>query len=132
MEDQRQIAEMIIGNIDDYGYVQSSVDELSLATNVRPERIVEVLKIIQTFHPPGVGARDLRECLLLQLERDGKQDTLEHRIVSECMEALGKRHIHEIARTLDTTVEEVRSAIARISQLEPRPGRVFLSGHNPD
>ena len=91
---------------------------------------LEVLKIIQTFHPTGVGARDLRECLLLQLERDGKQVTFEHRIVSECMEALGKRHIHEIARTLDTTVEEVQSAIARIASLEPRPGRGFLPENN--
>jgi RNA polymerase sigma-54 factor len=130
MEDQRQIAEMIIGNIDDYGYLQSSVDELSIATNIRPEKIGEVLKFIQTFYPTGVGARDLRECLLLQLERDGKQNTHEHRIVSECMEALGKRRIPEIARTLDTTVEEVRSAIARIGNLEPRPGRAFLSGNN--
>jgi len=130
MEDQRQIAEMIVGNIDDYGYLQSSVDELSFATNIRPEKIFEVLKIIQTFHPTGVGARDLRECLLLQLERDGKQGTVEHRIVSECMEALGKRRIPEIARTLDTTVEEVQSALARIANLEPRPGRVFLSDSN--
>src|SRR5213075_3064862 len=130
MEDQRQIAEMIIGNIDDYGYLQSSVDELSFATNIRPERIHEVLKIIQTFHPTGVGARDLRECLLLQLERDGKQGTIEHRIVSECMEALGNRRIPEIARTLDTTVEEVQSALARIANLEPRPGRAYLSDNN--
>src|SRR2546426_688576 len=130
MEDQRQIAEMIIGNIDDYGYLQSSVDELSFATNIRPERIFEVLKIIQTFHPTGIGARDLRECLLLQLERDGKQDTLDYRIVNECMEALGKRRIPEIARTLDTTVEEVQSAIGRIANLEPRPGRAFLSDSN--
>src|SRR6185503_20980564 len=130
IEEQRQIAVTIIGNINDYGYLQSSVDELSFATNIRPERICEVLKIIQTFHPTGVGACDLRECLLLQLERDGKQDTLEYRIVSECMEALGKRRIPEIARTLDTTVEEVRSAIARIANLEPRPGRAFLSDNN--
>src|SRR6266516_3229298 len=130
MEDQRKIAEMIIGNIDDYGYLQSSVDELSFATNIRPEKIFEVLKIIHTFHPTGIGARDLRECLLLQLERDGKQDTLEYRIISECMEALGKRRIPEIARTLDATVEEVQSAIARIGNLEPRPGRAFLSDNN--
>jgi len=106
------------------------VDELSFSTNIRPEKIFEVLKIIQTFHPTGIGARDLRECLLLQLERDGKQDTLEYRIISECMEALGKRRIPEIARTLDTTVEEVQSALARIANLEPRPGRAFLSDSN--
>ena len=129
IEDERLIAEMIIGDIDGYGYLQSSVDQLSFATNIRPETIFEVLKIIQTFHPTGIGARDLRECLLLQLERDGKQDTIEYRIVNECMEALGKRRIPEIARALDTTVEEVQSAIARIAHLEPRPGRVFLSGN---
>ena len=130
MEDQRQLAERIIGNIDEYGYLQSSVEELSFATIIRPEKIQQVLKIIQTFHPTGVGARDLRECLLLQLERDGKQDTTEHRIVSECMEALGKRRIPEIAQTLGTTVEEVWSAIARIGNLESRPGRVFLSDND--
>src|SRR6266581_4000943 len=91
--EQRQIGEMIIGNIDDYGYLQSSVDELAFATNIRPEKILEVLKVIQTFHPTGVGAHNLRECLLLQLERLGRQDTLEFRIVNEHMEALGKRRI---------------------------------------
>src|SRR5437762_12782474 len=130
MKDKRLIAEMIVRNIDDYGYLQSSVDELCYATNIRPERIHEVLKIIQTFHPTGVGARDLRECLLLQLERDGKQDTLEYRIVSEYMEALGKRRIPEIARGLGTTVDEVQKALARIANLEPRPGRSFLPDNN--
>ena len=130
MEDQRQIAELIIGKIDDYGYLQSSVDEISITANFRLERIFEVLKIIQTFHPAGVDARDLRECLLLQLERDGRQGTIEYRIVGDCMEALGKRRIPEIARSLDTTVEEVHSAISRIANLEPRPGRGFLSHNN--
>src|SRR5213078_3685796 len=130
MEDQRQIAEMVIGNIDDYGYLQSSVDELAFATNIRPEKILEVLKVIQTFHPPGVGARNLRECLLLQLERDDKHDTLEYRIVSEFMEALGKRRIPEIARGLEATVEEVQKSVGRIGNLDPRPGRAFLPDNN--
>jgi len=59
-DEQRPIAEMIIGNIDDYGYLKAGVDELSFSTNIPQERILEVVKIIQTFHPPGVGARDLR------------------------------------------------------------------------
>src|SRR5881628_3609093 len=67
-EDQRQIGEMIVGNIDDYGYLQSSVDELAFATNISPEKILAVLKVVQSFHPAGVGARNLRECLALQLE----------------------------------------------------------------
>src|SRR2546428_3021310 len=129
-EEQRQIGQMIIGNIDDYGYLQSGVDELAFATNIRPEKILEVVKVIQTFHPPGVGARDLRECLMLQLERDGKQGTLEYRIVSEYMEALGKRRIPEIARGLGTTADEVQKAMTRIGNLEPRPGRAFLPDNN--
>src|SRR5256886_1410472 len=62
-DEQRSVAEMIIGNIDDGGRLQSSVDELAFATNIPAEKITDVLKIIQTFDPPGVAARDLRECL---------------------------------------------------------------------
>jgi len=51
------------------------VEELAFSTSIPPEQIVEVLKVVQSFHPPGVGARDLRECLLLQLERDKKETT---------------------------------------------------------
>jgi RNA polymerase sigma-54 factor len=85
-----------------------------------------VLKVIQTFDPPGVGARDLRECLMLQLERTGQQDSLEYRIISEFMEALGKRRIPEIARGTGTEVDEVQDALENIARLEPRPGRAFL------
>ncbi len=129
-DEQRQIAEMVIGNIDDFGYLQSSADELAFATSIASERIQEVVRIIQTFHPAGVGARDLRECLLLQLEREGRKDTLEYRIVDEYMEALGKRRIPEIARGLDVTVEEVQEALKRIANLEPRPGRAFAPDNN--
>jgi RNA polymerase sigma-54 factor len=129
-DEQRQIAELIIGNIDDYGYLKSSVDELAFSTNIPADKILEVLKVIQTFHPPGVGARDLRECLMLQLERQGKQETLEYQIINECMEALGKRRIPEVARTLGVTVDQVQEAFARIASLEPRPGREFLPDNN--
>ena len=125
-EEQRGIAELIIGNIDDYGYLKATVEELSASTNLPPEKISEVLKVIQTFDPPGVGARDLRECLLLQLERAGQQDTLEYRIVRDFMDALGKRRIPEIARGTGRTIEEVQDALGRIARLEPRPGRAFL------
>lgn len=124
--EQRQVAEMIIGNIDDYGYLQASVDELAFSTNIPAERIVDVLKVIQTFHPPGVGARDLRECLLLQLERADKTGSLEYRIVENHMDALGKRRLPEIARALGISVDEVQDAVERIGHMEPRPGRDFL------
>jgi RNA polymerase sigma-54 factor len=125
-EDRWPIAEMLVGNVDEYGYLKATIEELASSTGLSADKILEVLKIIQTFEPAGVGARDLRECLLLQLERQGQQNTLEYRIVSEFMDALGKRRIPEIARGTETTVEQVQEALARIARLEPRPGRAFL------
>ena len=125
-EDQWPIAEMVIGNIDEYGYLKTAVEELSASTGLPPDQIAEVVKAIQTFDPPGIGARDLRECLLLQFERLGQQNTLEYRIVNEFMDALGKRRIPEIARGTDTSVDDVQEALERIARLEPRPGRAFL------
>lgn len=125
-EEQKPVAEMIIGNIDDFGYLKASVDELSFSTNIPSEKITEVLKIIQGFHPPGVGARDLRECLMLQLERAGREKSIEYKIVRDYMEALGKRRMPEIARGLGVSVEVVQEAVKSISHLEPRPGRDFL------
>jgi len=125
-DEQRQIAEMIVGNIDDYGYLKAAIEELSFSTAIPTEKITEVLKIIQTFHPVGVGARDLRECLLLQFERQGRESTLECRIVRDFMDALGKRRLPEIARATGEDVIDVQEAVARIALMEPRPGRAFL------
>jgi RNA polymerase sigma-54 factor len=125
-DEQRSIAEMIIGNIDDFGYLQASVDELAFSTNIPAEKINEVLTVVQSFHPPGVGARDLRECLLLQLDRADRKDSLEYKIIDQHFDALGKRRLPEIARGLSLTVDEIQQAVERISHLEPRPGRAFL------
>ena len=125
-DEHRIIAELIVGNVDDYGYLKASVEEISAANNIPAETITEILKTIQTFDPPGVGARDLRECLMLQLERAGKEETLEYRIVRDFMDALGKRRIPEIARGVSRTVEEVQESLAKIARLEPRPGRAYL------
>ena len=129
-DEQRGIAELIIGNIDDYGYLKATVEEMAVSNNLPADKIAEVLKAIQTFDPPGVGASDLRECLMLQLERAGRQESLEYRIVRDHMEALGKRRIPEIARGTGCTVEEAQEAMGRIARLEPRPGRAFLPDAN--
>lgn len=125
-KEQWPIAEMLVGNIDDYGYLKASLEELAFSTGLPQDRIMEVLKVIQTFDPPGVAARDLRECLMLQLERQGQQASLEYRIVRDFMEALGKRRIPEIARGTGTEVDEVQDALENIARLEPRPGRAYL------
>jgi RNA polymerase sigma-54 factor len=125
-DEQRPIAELIVGNIDDYGYLKATIEELSFSTGIPQDKILEVLLIIQSFHPVGVGARNLRECLMLQLERADKTHTLEYRIIRDHMEALGKRRMPEIARGTGQDVLDVQKAIARIGDLEPRPGRAFL------
>ncbi|HWQ92094.1 MAG TPA: RNA polymerase factor sigma-54 [Clostridia bacterium] len=125
-EDKWPVAEMLIGNIDDYGYFKATVEELAASTGVAPETIQGVLEVVQSFEPAGVAARDLRECLMLQLERSGQKDSLEYRIVSDFMEALGKRRIPEMARGTGTEVDEVQDALENIAKLEPRPGRAYL------
>jgi RNA polymerase sigma-54 factor len=129
-QEQWPVAEMLIGNIDEYGYLKATIDELTVSTGVPAEKILEVLKVIQSFDPSGVGARDLRECLMLQLERSGQQESLEYRIVNEFMEALGKRRIPEIAKGTGTEVDEVQDALENIARLEPRPGRAYLSDND--
>jgi RNA polymerase sigma-54 factor len=125
-EDERGVAELLIGNIDDFGYLMATVEELAATTSLPVDQILKVLKVIQGFEPVGVGARDLRECLMLQLERAGKQETLEYRIIRDHMDALGKRRIPEIARGTSQDVDDVQDALARIGRLDPRPGRAFL------
>jgi RNA polymerase sigma-54 factor len=126
-DEEQAIAELVIGNIDDYGYLMATIDELATSTSLPPEKISEVLKVVQTFDPAGVGARDLQECLLIQLSRASQQETLEYAIIRDYMDALGKRRIPEIARGTNRSLDDVQEALARISRLEPRPGRSFLT-----
>jgi RNA polymerase sigma-54 factor len=125
--DDRKAAELIVGNIDDDGFLQSTPEEMALSSGVPKEDFEKMLGLIQGFYPPGVGARDLRECLLIQLQREGRENSLEYRIVSEHMEDLGKRRFPEIARRMDISVEEVQRAVNRIARLNPRPGQVFAA-----
>ena len=124
------VAEMLIGNVDEYGYLKATLEELAASTGLPSARILEVLKVVQSFDPPGGGARDLRECLLLQLQRSHQEDTLEYRIISDFMEALGKRRIPEIARGTGTEVDEVQDSLENIARLEPRPGRAYLADND--
>src|SRR5207302_4964217 len=86
--DDRKTAELIIGNIDDNGFLQSTPEEMALSSGVPKEDFEKMLGLIQSFYPPGVGARDLRECLLIQLQRAGRDSRLEYRIISQHMEDL--------------------------------------------
>src|SRR3989440_9636481 len=125
--DDRKTAELIIGNIDDVGFLQSTTEEMALNSGIPQEDFEKMLALIQGFYPAGVGARDLRECLLIQLQREGRERSLEYRIVSEHMEDLGRRRFPEIARRMGISVEEVQKAADTIARLNPRPGQVFAA-----
>src|SRR5205814_1750871 len=81
-------------------------EEKALNSGIAKEDFEKMLALIQSFYPPGVGARDLRDCLLIQLQREGKESSLEYKIISEYMEDLGKRRFPEIARRMNVNVEE--------------------------
>jgi len=124
---QRKIAELIIGNIDDLGFLQLSPEEMSQNTGLDVADIQTVLEVIQMFHPVGVGTRDLRECLLVQLRRLGKAESMEYRIVAHHLEDLGKHRFPEIARRLNSTPEQIQKCADFISTLDPKPGQLFTA-----
>ena len=123
----RKTAELIIGNTDDNGFLQSTPEEMALSSGIAKEDFEKMLALIQSFYPPGVGARDLRECLLIQLQRDEKENSLEYKVISEHMDDLGKRRFPEIARRMNLSVEEVQKCANRIARLNPRPGQAFAA-----
>ncbi len=123
----RKTAELIIGNIDDNGFLQVTPADMSLNTGIAEEDFEKMLLLVQSFYPPGVGARDLRDCLLIQLKRAGKQTSLEYKIIEDHMTDLGKRRFPEIARRMGISVEQVQKCANSIAQLDPRPGQIFAA-----
>jgi RNA polymerase sigma-54 factor len=123
--DTREVGEAIIGNLDDDGYLVATVEELSRMGPWPIEQVEATLALVQRFDPIGVAARDLQECLTLQLRHIGLESTPTERIISEHMKALQKRRFPEIARALGIYVDEVQDAAENIAKLEPRPGRAF-------
>lgn len=128
-EDERslEIGAYIIGNLDDSGYLVCPLDEIARTFGTSEEEIEKVLGIIQTFEPAGVGSRDLRECLLIQLETKGLADSLAARIVSEFFEEFKQRKYLDISKKLRISLKEVQNQASVIGQLNPKPGLDIFS-----
>jgi len=122
-QDDLAVGEYLIGSIDENGYLQTTVEEVSESFGVPPEKIEDLLAQIQKFEPAGVGARNLQECLWIQLVQRKQEGTLAGRIVQEQFENLLSKRFGEIARALKCTVEEVQAAGDLIATLDPRPGQ---------
>ena len=126
-EEDTRIAEEIVGNIDEDGYLKVTVEEVSKSLGQPAPSIEKVLALIQTLDPPGVGARDLREALLIQISKSEKISSLARKIVEEHFNLLEKKHLQDIARKLGVSEDSVKIAFHEIARLEPKPGRIFYS-----
>ncbi len=121
----RAAAEAIIGNLNDDGFIDGSLEEAAAMGRFTPEEMQKALLIVQQFDPTGVAARDLRECLLLQLEARGHGERLACRMIREHFHELQNHKLPDVARKLGTTAEVVVEELKLIRELDPRPGRRY-------
>lgn len=127
----RADAEVIIGNLTEHGYLDSPLEELAILLQIPIRRLEDALARVQTLDPPGVGASDLRECLLLQLDSLGIGDGLEAEIVDEHLDEVARNHFPQLAKKLHLPLETVTEAITNIRILDPSPGSRFKTSGNP-
>jgi len=124
-DEDRKIGEFIIGNLDPDGFLDISSEEIAEMLSIDEERVARVLEVIKTLDPTGVGASDLRECLLIQLAQAKCEDSLPWLIVRDHFDDLLQRRYPDLSRKLKRPVKEVQVAAEEIGKLDPRPGARF-------
>ena len=124
---EKEIGTYLIGNIDDDGYLQCQTEEVVTVLGCDEAQICAVLKVIQSFDPPGIGACNLQESLLIQLHHLEMDDSLASKIVRQCLSQLDERYFQKIAKSFGVTVSEVVAAAGLIRSLDPKPGSRFNS-----
>jgi RNA polymerase sigma-54 factor len=124
-QEEERIGSLIIGNLNKDGYLDVSDEEIANSSGSSPEKVEEIISIIQTFDPVGVCARDLSECLLIQAKFLGLDDTIVIDIITNHLSNLEKKNYKAICKALKKSMDEVVSAINVIKSLEPKPGRQF-------
>lgn len=135
-KDEREIAEFLIGNLDECGLLTIDIAVVADAFWVTPRSVGRILKKIQTLDPVGVGARDRRECLMIQLKSAGQTQTLAMKIVKDHWNDLMERKLDLIRKLLKSSMTEVQQAVEQIGELNPNPGLSIDAGDaltiNPD
>lgn len=126
----RELTEFIIGNIDDDGFLHTTIEELSLRHGLPLEDLRRAKETVQSFEPAGVGAENLRECLLLQLERSGRKASLAHRIIDHHLEDLAHKRYTVLSKKLAAPPDQISRAVEIISSLDPRPAQGFTQSSN--
>lgn len=126
-EKELEIVQYLIYEMDDNGYIavdfQEVADDLSCDTGA----VEECLSVIQNMEPAGIGARDIRECLQIQLKRKNKENSLEYTIVTECINEVATNDVDKISKTLKVARQKAQDAISYIKKLNPRPASTLLS-----
>lgn len=123
--EEERIGSAIIGNLDKDGYLEATADEIAALTQMEASEVERVLEIMHSFDPPGVCARDLRECLLTQCAQLGLQDSIVVKIIQNNLKQLETKNYKAIARAHGISINDVVSAVEVITRLEPKPGRQF-------
>jgi len=123
----KEVALFMIGAINDQGFLDQGLTDIVSQCGCTLDDAKDAKSLIQTFTPDGVGAEDLQECLMLQLEKQGKVGTLEHSIVGECLPLLAKRKFVEIAKRFGADLEATQEAVEEIKRLNPHPGLEFAA-----
>lgn len=123
--DERIIAEWIIENIDDNGYLAYPLSEISSSSGYTEEALEAVLKKIQKLDPPGVAARDLRECLLIQYEVKGEKDPIFEDIIRSFFDLFRKTNLKELVKRTGYPVEKIKEVFEKVKEYDPKPGRNF-------
>src|SRR6185369_506494 len=126
--EEEAVTAMLIGNMDKDGYLQLDIEDVAFQSGKDFEVVERALNRIQELDPPGVGARDLRECLLLQLRTQGLEDGLASCVVRDHLGLLEGKRFDKIAKELNVSVDDVVAAASHIATLEPKPGRNFGEG----
>ncbi len=121
------IAEQLIGSIDEMGYLRTHISDLAIICNTDVKIIKKILDAIQSFEPTGIGARDLQECLCLQLKKMGLNNSLEYKIVSKYLDLVQKNHIPQLAKKLNVTPNKIYDAMKVVQTLNPYPGSSISS-----
>jgi RNA polymerase sigma-54 factor len=121
----RRVGAEIIGNLDEDGYLRAEVEEVAQRCGVPGAEVEKVLAVVQTFDPLGVAARNIQECLLIQLRADPNPDPVSVEIVEEHFDDLSRRRYSDIARVLKLSLDRIMESVEEIMGLEPKPGRRF-------
>jgi RNA polymerase sigma-54 factor len=127
---QKEIARAIIGNLDEAGYLGASLEEIAAMGPYSMEDVERALHFVQELDPPGVGARDLKECLLIQLSFHDMEGTPAETIVKDHMGLLQGRKFKELAQALGCSLDEVMHYVDTIRHLDPKPGKKYNAGSN--